>query len=521
MRTWVDRGLIAAFLVGISAPLVDLWVRPADARSPLREMRSPSPPPELDGSLSAALAFPTATNDWWRDTFGLRDFLIHAHNCTKMLGFGSSPSTEITIGKRGWIFYSGFKVLEADVGLDPLSAEDLDAWARMLEARRAWLAARGVQYLAVWVPSKALVYPEHLPDGYATRGPNRLDQLVERLGPSWKHDLIDLREAQRAEKAFDRPEVGDWTWYPLGTHWCERGSFAGYVEIMKNLLERFPSIKPRDRSVFEQKLGGGVGDSWAGRLYMERELPQASWKYTLKPKLRALRLGRYPGHRESEHWRGGNPAGPRILMFHDSMGPWIRGYIAEQSVESFFFWQPEMDPNLVLATKPDLVISLYSDRQLGFPVPNFTGAESKDLVRAAYEKATRSILEVDTVANRPAILTRGKVELLPTEAGLGVWTKLGTDTLLLPAFQPVRRGRMILRVTIDSLQQDKMDVLYKTKSEPSYDRKRCYHVALEQGSNDVYIELAAPDILGDLMLRPGRTQGRFLLRNVEIRVADE
>lgn len=518
MKKLTDAVLSAAFVAAVCAPLADLFVRPDEVRSTRVEYRDPALRPTLELTVKSVLHFPERWDAFWQDTFGLRDKLIGAHNAIKLLGFGVTPSAEILWGKHGWLYHAGHRALECDMGIYPFSESELDAWKRMLDARRAWLARRGIQYLLVWVPAKSLVYPEHLPSGWAKSGPSRMEQLIAKLGPEWAPDLLDLLPGQIAEKRFDRPELGDWTWFPLGTHWSARGAYAGYLEICTELARRFPSVKARLRDAVRFALNtASQGDSWAGRLYLEEALPQAHW--TLHPvgKWHAERRGMFMGRARTEHFIGENPEAPRILVFHDSMGPPLRHLLAEQSSEYVSLWQFDFDTLRIEEAKPDIVIAGFSDRALTFVAPHVTAIEAEETVSSAFARAGKVLLRYDAGLNEPAFHGRGEVELLHKDGALGVWTRLASDALLLPRFDAPEVGRAILHLKVTSARAAKLDLLYKTRVDPTFSRKQCYQVELRAGDNDVYVEFAADGLLGDMLMRPGREPGRFVIHALEIR----
>lgn len=512
--------LITGFLVALVAPLVDMFVRPTSARDTMRELRQPAPPPDLSLTPAAAWFFASNFDAWWKDTFGLRDKLLFGHSWIKTFVFGVSPSPIVAWGKDRWLFYTGNDALQVDLGLDPFEPREVDAWVRMLNARRAWLAARGIQYLVVWVPSKTVLYPEFLPAGHHVSGENRVDQLIHALGPTWRSDLVDLRACQLAEKTNDRPEAGDWTWYPLGTHWTERGAARGYLEIMENLRARFPELIPRNRSAFKLELGDPEeGDSWARRLYLEDWLEQPMYMFRLQRTWRAKSLGRIEHFVRSERFEGPDPKLPRMLMFHDSMGPTLRPWLAEQFSVSTFHWQFDFDLDKIEEAKPDIVIALFSDRSLAYVQPRVTAAEAGADVRATYDRATRSLFDVDCGTNQPAVRPQGDTTLEVRDGALVAKITDNEGTLLLPRFEPREDETPVLRIAIDAPFATKLDVFYKTLEGPAWHRKQSYQLELHQGRNELFVELLAPGLLGDLRIRPGRIAGTYVIRELELRAA--
>lgn len=511
--------LITGFLVALVLPLADMCVRPTSARDTLRELRQPAPPPDLSFTPEAAWFFASNFDAWWKDTFGLRDKLLFGHSWIKTFVFGVSPSPIVAWGKNQWLYYTGNDALQVDLGLDPFEPQELDAWVRMLNARRRWLAARGIQFLVAWVPSKTLLYPEHLPPGHVISGENRVDQLVHALGPTWKDDLVDFRACQLREKQNDDPATGDYAWYRLGTHWTERGVFAGYLEIMDNLRRRFPEFIPRNRSAFKLELSDEIGDSWASRLYLEDWLPQPTYKFRLQRRWRAETTGQVGNFVRSERFVGDDAKAPRMLMFHDSMGPSMRPLLAEYFSQTTAYWQFDFDLDKIEEAKPDIVIALFSDRSLAYVQPRVTAAEAGADVRATYDRATRKLFEVDCTTNEPRVRPQGATTLEVRDGALVATVPDEEGALLLPRFEPRADETPVLHLEIDAPFATKLDVFYKTLEAPAWHRKQSYQLELHQGHNELFVELLAPGLLGDLRIRPGRTAGTFVIRKLDLRAA--
>ncbi len=522
LRRALDRILIGAFLIGIVAPTIDMFVRPAESRSVRREMREPAPPPDFSLTKSALWQLAPDIDAWWKDGFGLRDKFMRAHNALEALVFGVTPSTLVELGSReGWIFYSGERALEADLGLAPFKPKELDLWVRMLEARRRYLEQRGARFLLVWVPSKGVVYPEFLPRGCRPSGDTRVDQLIRALGPSWNDDLLDLRESQRAEKAFDRADVGDFAWYPLGTHWTERGAYAGYAAIAERLRSSFPNLEHRARNSFASELTDEPGDSWASRLYLDGWLTQPNWLFKLRRKLRAESQGQIGGNSRSERFVGSRPDAPRMLMFHDSMGPPLRPLLAELFSVTSYYWQFDFDTAKIEEAKPDVVIALFSDRSLGFVQPRVTASEAGlDLV-SAFGRADRVLLHVDAQHGGDELTGDGTSEVHVEEDAIVADMQADDQLLILPRFEVPPEVAPLLHISIDSPFETKLEVLYRTTADPTFSRKRTYPLELKPGRNDLHCELFAQGLLGDLRIRPGRKHGRFVLHELEIRAPSE
>lgn len=519
LRRRLDALVFAAFAVVLVAPLVDMFVRPAEVRSTLPELRTPAPPPKLAWNARALLALAPSIDAWWKDGFGLRDRLIRWHNLFELDVLGVRPTDQIELGAHGWLYYATNRALEAELGLAPLGRAELEGWRRMLDARRAWCNARGMRFVVAIVPSKGTAYPEFLPAGFRKVGPSRLEQLAQFLGASWTDDLLDLRQSQFDEKHDDRPSEGDWTWYPLGTHWTDRGAFAGYRAIVAALAKSHPSLAPLGREALSLVDDPTGGDSWASRLYLGDVLRQKSLELEFKNPPTARVAAEDDLGPRSARWIRDDPTAPKLFVIHDSVCTRIRPWFAELFREAVFQWSYDFVAATIEREKPDIVLMLVSDRYLVTISPTVGADLETDRLPAVFESSKEVLLHVDLAHDRPQIKPTGSSVVSSAGDVLSIETKLGSDAVLLPSFTPPSNGVALMHLDIESPSDTQLDLMYRTRTDSNWARKHAWQVELHAGRNDLYLELLAPEMTGELMLRPGREVGRYLVRSLEVRRA--
>src|SRR5258705_14011622 len=94
-RRGADALPIALLLAAICAPTLDQLLRPASVRSVQVEFREPAPRPVLALERAPLLAYPGQFNQWYGDSFGLRDKLIRWHNLLYWFRLGLSPTDQL------------------------------------------------------------------------------------------------------------------------------------------------------------------------------------------------------------------------------------------------------------------------------------------------------------------------------------------------------------------------------------------------------------------------------------------
>ncbi len=188
---------------------------------------------------------------YYQDNFGWRASLIEAHARFKIIS-RVSPTEKVVIGSNGWLFYTGDKVMDNYQRLRPYKEHQLRRIKDYLEAKRDWLAAKGVQYLYVVAPDKHSIYPEYIPDRISTiPAPSRLDQLISYLAEHSDIKIVDFRQDMKVAKSDKR------VYHKTDTHWNLHGARIGYEAIALRLQLLFPgfTIREKERYMTRWELG--------------------------------------------------------------------------------------------------------------------------------------------------------------------------------------------------------------------------------------------------------------------------
>ena len=130
-----DLGLIVLFAAMIAVPAPRMLLGPR-APTVASEFRPRAPLPSIGRTPRQLAGFPGRFEAYFNDSFGFRDDLIHWLSVAAVEGLRTSSSPKVVIGKKGWLF-SGERlgVTNRQVA-EPLTAEQLTRWQRVLEARR-------------------------------------------------------------------------------------------------------------------------------------------------------------------------------------------------------------------------------------------------------------------------------------------------------------------------------------------------------------------------------------------------
>ena len=504
----------AGFVLAIFAPLLDQLVRPAAARDSRHEFRAPAPQPRLVLEASALQAFPRQFEDWYQDTFGLRDMLLRWHNVLRWYVLSTSPSPRIVLGKQGWIFSRARSALEDHRGALPMHIGELERWRVFLERRRDWLSERGAAFVFVIPPNKNQVYPELVPERFAPIGPTRLDQLTAYLRQHSDLNVLDLRPALLEERRNDREE--DWTYYPLGTHWTDRGAYAGYAALIERLSGSLPGLAPLPRQAFVVERRPDQGDSWAGRLYMSDLLQQHRIGWSVRAPRARLKESLEDGLRQ-RYERADAGSLPTGLFLHDSFGEPLRPWLAEHMSRLDCAWTADFEAELIDALRPDLVIQLLCEYTLVSLVPQSTPLEDGSSTRARFEAAQQVLWQLPTPPDPHELDCDSSLVL--EDGVLRLERARSEELLYLPELDYPPDRTMLMLVEVETQQAGLLQVYYGTAEAPGYHRNRAVQGRLVQGRSSTCFVLPPRGFAGRLALRIGSEPGSYTVHRIEIRVA--
>jgi len=362
-RLTLVRVLAALFLPSLFLPLIGACLH-WDPAGNSNENRRLAERPSLPRSFSDLTRYSERWLSFYRDHFGLRNTLIRAVAITRFHGLRDDMDGNVVIGKGGWLFLrpDGDENFIAYRGLNPLSADQLDAWQDLLEKRNAWLAAHGIPYLVVIPPDKQSIYPEFLPPELTpVRPESRLDQLVNRLRQSHSPvHFLDLRPALLAAKPSEL------LYRKTDTHWNDSGAFVGYREIIHAVQYLLPQWKIVPQTLDDFTVGPPgpkVGDL-AKMIDMPDQYPDRVFPlirksyYPVAPELSDThRVVTIDNHDPKVKL-------PRLVFYRDSFALGLVPMLGPHFGRIVYAFEYTMDPALIQKEKPDLVIDEFLERNL-------------------------------------------------------------------------------------------------------------------------------------------------------------
>lgn len=360
------RVFTAVFLVLLALPLA-AQLAGWNNDVAMLERREPAPLPGRPHAWQALQDWPSQFERWLVDRAGFRSALVFANSFVEVELFRHSTNADVVLGRDGWLFYAGDRTFEQLRGTDVFTPEQLDRWIDRMDARRAWLAERGIPFLIVVVPDKERVYHDFLPPRLGTPAAvTRLSQIRSRLAQRGSAlDLLDLSDAM----ATARTQVQAYA--KRDTHWSGAGAFLGYLEIMRRLQKRLPKLEPlRAEQVHtvaftyparELDLMRMLGLGWAGRSEtLDYPLPLDSLGWTTQREDSSVDGA---ARTRLTSTRAGAPS---VVWFHDSFSNTLAVYLNATFSTAILqeHQSSRFDKALIEQARPDAVVYEIVERFL-------------------------------------------------------------------------------------------------------------------------------------------------------------
>lgn len=224
------------------------------------EKRSLTPLPQLTFARENLVTFPGEFEQFFNDRFGFRQELVYLNSRLRVTLLGTSPLNKVVVGLDGWLYYADERALATD----PLTPGLLELWRVALEAKRAWLAAQGIEYVFMVVPDKHSVYSEFLPYNrrhYVTT--TNLDLLQDHLNQKSTFQVLDIRS-----QLLNAKNIAP-IYYRTDTHWNRFGAAVACDALLRRLADKIPSIELQPFTALKIKTSPIKGKDMAAMLLLQ------------------------------------------------------------------------------------------------------------------------------------------------------------------------------------------------------------------------------------------------------------
>jgi alginate O-acetyltransferase complex protein AlgJ len=356
-----DSLTIIAFLGLLWLPSLDHFFSLDHAPAP-SENRLLAKRPVFKG-LGESRDFIAGVENYFNDHFGFRKRLIRLNHHWKEQLFHVAGNPDAIVGRDGWLFYAGMRMLEHCTHEAQLTEQELEDWRRLLEMRRDWLQARGIKYLYVIPPDKHTIYPEFLPQWIEVGPrPRKVQQFTRYMRDHSTVEVLDLSQTLLEGKKIRV------AYLTTDAHWNRFGAFVGYRALVQALARQIPGLQPLALDTYNwQPVPGNLGDIYTIMGSVGSYTETANLQPTPRPEPKLVyEPQRFPPHHGSPGTRScftlNEKASGKALVFHDSFACSWYAFLDQHFREVVYVWQYDWDRALIEKEKPDVVIDEMLER---------------------------------------------------------------------------------------------------------------------------------------------------------------
>jgi len=318
--------------------------------------RAPSEGETRLGRVENILQFPASFEKFYNTYFPIRDRLIRLDYDIRLNILHEVVFDNVLVGRQGWLYLTDEDNLDYYQHASPFSQGQLAHIQQKLDQVNARLAAQGIEFIVIVSPNKESIYPEFLPDGiHQINLRSQMDQLVDFMDENGQTRIIDLRrlllDAKNSGQVYNRTD----------THWNEPGAYLVYRKILDSLGGRFPTVKaypPGDFALSNETLRGDLSHMLPlTKLFVEQSI-------AITPKFeRKARMLQYDPN-GTTITEIADATLPKAVIFRDSFFNSLLPFFSEHFRRAVYVHSFEVNEDLVLKEKPDVVILEIAERYL-------------------------------------------------------------------------------------------------------------------------------------------------------------
>ncbi len=282
---------------------------------------------------------------------------------------------KVLLGKDDWLFLDNDsnRVLDQLAGKLLFDRKQLFKWKLLLETRYSWLLEHGIKYFYLVAPNKECIYPEYTPENLIVSAQRPIVQLIEHIASSeiLPENFLLYPTAEISAAKSNRLT------YPKGdTHWNFYGAYVAYLLLARriasqlnlNILDEF------DIAFTEKYTVGDLADKLS-------HCPESlDYFADHERKARCVFDNRVKNTGHLTIWENTNKDLPKAILFHDSFSTRMLSFWSESFSRLVAVHQSNLDYDLILQERPDLVISQQVERFLIKIPDDFNSPSNRELV---------------------------------------------------------------------------------------------------------------------------------------------
>ena len=506
--------LSGAFVIALFLPPSLLVLQDQQAVS-TAEKRELAGLPHLELSWESLQTFPEQFEQYFKDHFGGRDFLITLNNRILYTFFHKSPSSLITVGRKGWLFYNQDGALLDYLGQWHANFSQLEKYRRILEQRRDWLAGLGSHYIFLPVPNKMMIYDEYLPWRIrSSKGTTFYDQLLDHLD---QHS--DFNEYINLEDLFvyEKKTGVDRLYFRTDTHWNLNGAFLAQQAIGQRIQEWFPEFELIKRHDLTETTVLHSGDL-AVMLHMYGNLVENAPMLRLKHPCSQPQNNTPAADTNRQPEVNGCPERTlTALMVGDSFSHFLKPFLSEYFKEITYVNYGDFNSmkDFIREHRPDVVIDQRVARLLDKalqPDP----VEQQEMLNSAFSGMPEVAVRIDGQSALTDFTGVNQLQITKYRQGLELLST-GNDPFLEFKLTQKVEGEILGELRLNSPVQTNFQLFYLTGELEQYSAEATVVLPLVKGENRIVFAFPHDEVEGKIRIDPGQAAGKYILHSLVLK----
>ena len=349
----IDIVFLACFFGMLFVPMSDI----STGESDLKENRTLQKYAPLFANGKINNDFGKNFEAYFNDRFFGRHYFIKYYENLRAVLSPSEGNVNVLVGKNDFLFFRGDKLIKSFQNAELYPDDFLRNIAAYLQGINDFCKKRGKLFYYFIAPDKNRIYGENIKYVRKVRpdSESRTFQLVDYLKKHTDVKVIYPYDEMLRAKTADPDDLLYWKY---DTHWSERGAYAGYLALMKEISKDtgVQGITVKDWQKYAKK------DGDLAKMLGGRKRTDAVY---LKPKFheKGVVCDRKALERNVPTFCD-NPKGEkRIVLFHDSFMNGLRPFIAASFKESYFYWRyPNENIDTDIMKNSDIIVLENAER---------------------------------------------------------------------------------------------------------------------------------------------------------------
>lgn len=292
----------------------------------------------------------------FNDVAVAKDFIIQKSNSsinTAEIKGHPSGDGKVVEGRNQRLFIANDsnEVIKQHRGERILGANQIKAWRRVIETRKAICFSKGAQYRIMVVPDAHAVHKSDLPQLDNINAVRPIHQISSELYDysCLSYPLEELIDASKQAESY----------HPVDSHYTAYGAYICYRRIMEDLKINIPVLKEEDIELIEKEGSGDLGEK-----FDPPRVAKFTECFVKNGKANKIWNNGVTNRGHMSVWVNSDQALPSCILFTDSYGWKIQRFLAESFSKLYIVHSPLIEHDAMDVFKPDVVISLMAERFL-------------------------------------------------------------------------------------------------------------------------------------------------------------